>query len=69
MNHPFIPRDQLNNMLTNQIWQAMKQGPNQNPLDIAKILPLSAASQLQGQNQRNNLWVEDNWLEDDDLWV
>jgi hypothetical protein len=69
MTNPFIPRDQLNNMLTNQIFQAMKMGPNQNPFDIAKVLPLSAASQLQGQHQRNNLWIEDNWLEDDDLWV
>lgn len=59
----FTPSNQVRNMLDAEIGQALCGRP-----DVAKLLSLSnLANQVQHQ-QQNNLWVEDNWLDDCDAF-
>lgn len=59
----FTPQNQVRNMLDAQIGQALcGRG------DLTKIAALSSLVH-QAPQPGNNLFVEDNWLDDDDLWI
>lgn len=59
----FTPRNQVRNMLDAEIGQALcGRG------DLTKMVALSALAN-QGNQARNNLFIEDNWMDDDDLWI
>ena len=59
----FTPRNQLRNMLENQVAQSQINNPSR----LEQMFGLFILNQ-QAQRQ-NDLTVKDNWLNDDDLWV
>lgn len=59
----FTPRNQVRNMLDAEIGQAFcGRG------DLTRIAAASALMN-NGNQLQNNLFLEDNWLDDDDLWI
>jgi hypothetical protein len=60
----FTPRNQVRNMLDAEIGQALcGRG------DLTKLTALSALMNNSNQG-RNNLVIEDNWMDDDDsFWL
>jgi hypothetical protein len=60
----FIPENQLRNMLQNQAAQSMI-----NSLDpLTRMVALNSLMQTQPQRQQNVNWLEDNWLDDNNLF-
>lgn len=59
----FTPENQLRNMLQNQAAQSL--GNNTDPL--TRMVALNTLMQTQ-QQQKDSLWLEDNWLDDNNLF-
>lgn len=59
----FTPENQLRNMLQNQAAQSL--GNNTDPL--TRMVALNTLMQTQRQ-QKDSLWLEDNWLDDNNLF-
>lgn len=60
----FIPENQLRNMLQNQAAQSMLNSTD----PLTRMVALSSLLQTQPQQQQNSLWIEDNWLDDNNLF-
>ena len=60
----FIPENQLRNMLQNQATQSMINSPD----PLTRMVALNSLMQTQPQRQQNSLWLEDNWLDDNNLF-
>ena len=60
----FIPENQLRNMLQIQAAQSMIN--SRDPL--TRMVALNSLMQTQPQRQQNSLWLEDNWLDDNNLF-
>ena len=60
----FIPENQLRNMLQIQAAQSMIN--SRDPL--TRMVALNSLMQTQTQRQQNSLWLEDNWLDDNNLF-
>lgn len=59
----FTPENQLRNMLQNQAAQSLSN--NTDPL--TRMVALNTLMQTQ-QQQNDSLWLEDNWLDDNNLF-
>jgi hypothetical protein len=59
----FTPENQLRNMLQQQAAQNLVN--SQDPL--TRMVALNSLIQTQ-QPQNNSLWLEDNWLDDDNIF-
>lgn len=59
----FTPENQLRNMLQNQAAQSL--GNNTDPL--TRMVALNTLMQTQ-QQQNDSLWLEDNWLNDNNFF-
>jgi hypothetical protein len=59
----FTPENQLRNMLQNQAARSL--GNNTDPL--TRMVALNTLMQTQ-QQQNDSLWLEDNWLDDNNLF-
>ena len=60
----FIPENQLRNMLQNQAAQSMINSPD----PLTRMVALNSFMQTQPQRQQNVNWLEDNWLDDNNLF-
>ncbi len=63
----FIPENQLRNMLQNQAAQSMVNSTD----PLTRMVALNSLMQTQprqNQRQNNSLWLEDNWLDDNNLF-
>ena len=62
----FTPDDQLRNMLSAQVGEALKMGPNASPLDnVARIVSLQGLLGDQPTTPVPNSFLNDDWLDDD----
>jgi hypothetical protein len=62
----FTPDDQLRNMLSAQVGEALKMGPNASPLDnVAQIVSLQGLLGNQPTTPVPNSFLNDDWLDDD----
>ena len=50
MSFPFIPADQLQRMITNQLFQGLKQGPGAAPFNPVPYQLHQIQNQMQAQN-------------------
>jgi len=46
MSTPFIPHDQLQRMITNQLFQSLKMGPGAQPINVTPLQIQQLASSL-----------------------
>lgn len=63
----FIPENQLRNMLQNQAAQSMVNSTD----PLTRMVALNSLMQTQprqNQRQNNSLWLEDNWLDDNNIF-
>jgi hypothetical protein len=60
----FIPENQLRNMLQNQAAQSMLNSTD----PLTRMVALNSLMQTQPQRQQNVNWLEDNWLDDNNLF-
>jgi hypothetical protein len=60
----FIPENQLRNMLQNQAAQSMFNSTD----PLTRMVALNSLMQTQPQRQQNVNWLEDNWLDDNNLF-
>jgi hypothetical protein len=60
----FIPENQLRNMLQNQAAQSMINSTD----PLTRMVALNSLMQTQPQRQQNVNWLEDNWLDDNNLF-
>ena len=60
----FIPENQLRNMLQNQAAQSMINSTD----PLTRMVALNSLMQTQPQRQQNVGWLEDNWLDDNNLF-
>ena len=60
----FIPENQLRNMLQNQAAQSMINSTD----PLTRMVALNSLMQTQPQRQQDSLWLEDNWLDDNNLF-
>lgn len=63
----FIPENQLRNMLQNQAAQSMVNSND----PLTRMVALNSLMQTQprqNQRQNNSLWLEDNWLDDNNIF-
>ena len=63
----FIPENQLRNMLQNQAAQSLVNSTD----PLTRMVALNSLMQTQprqNQHQNNSLWLEDNWLDDNNLF-
>jgi hypothetical protein len=60
----FIPENQLRNMLQNQAAQSMLNSAD----PLTRMVALNSLMQTQPQRQQNVNWLEDNWLDDNNLF-
>jgi hypothetical protein len=60
----FIPENQLRNMLQNQAAQSMLNSAD----PLTRMVALNSLMQTQPQRQQNVGWLEDNWLDDNNLF-
>jgi hypothetical protein len=62
----FTPDDQLRNMLSAQVGEALKLGPNPTPLNnAARIVSLQSMLANQAPTPMPNSFLNDDWLDDD----
>lgn len=63
----FTPENQLRNMLQNQAAQSMVNSTD----PLTRMVALNSLMQTQprqNQRQNNSLWLEDNWLDDNNIF-
>lgn len=63
----FIPENQLRNMLQNQAAQSLVNSTD----PLTRMVALNSLMQTQprqNQRQNNSLWLEDNWLDDNNIF-
>ena len=54
-------------MLDAQVGQALKGGPIRNTQSLGQIVALSSLLN-QNQPQGADNWLDDNWMDEDNLW-
>lgn len=59
----FTPQNQLRNMLQNQAAQSLTNSTD----PLTRMVALNTLMQTQ-QQQQDSLWLEDNWLDDNNLF-
>jgi hypothetical protein len=59
----FTPENQLRNMLQNQAAQSLVNSTD----PLTRMVALNTLMQTQ-QQQKDSLWLEDNWLDDNNLF-
>ena len=59
----FTPENQLRNMLQNQAAQSLVNSTD----PLTRMVALNTLMQTQ-QQQNDSLWLEDNWLDDNNLF-
>lgn len=63
----FVPENQLRNMLQNQAAQSLVNSTD----PLTRMVALNSLMQTQprqNQRQNNSLWLEDNWLDDNNIF-